>query len=143
MPQPKRLLLPIRAAAGPGLEAEPAVEDASQSATTVVEVAINSSIIQNRLIQGSSSAHSTINNRCSHGSRSSGDIRSISSTILGPTGLDHLLNCSIEVERYTSGDNNIGEEISRIGTNRARAIAAARWSIPPQSARQLKTRSYQ
>ena len=89
--------LPMRAAAEPGLEVEhvgeAATADAQSSATTMVEVATSKRIIHNRCIQGSSSAHSTINSR-PNGSSSSGDIRSrsrggirsISSTIPGPAG---------------------------------------------------------
>ena len=83
MPQPTCLPLPMRAAAGSGQEVEPgaraATANAPPSATTMVEVAINSSNTHNRCIQGSGSAHSKINNRCPYGSRSRGDIRSRSS----------------------------------------------------------------
>ena len=106
-----------------------ATANALESATTVVEVAItssNSSIIDNRYIQGSSSAHNIVNNMRPHGNSSSGDTCSISITILGPDGLDHLIDSSTGVERHTSNNNNIGERTRRTGTSRARFIAAAR-----------------
>ena len=120
-----------------------AMTNAPPSATTIVEVAINSSIIHNKCIQGSSSAHSMKNNRYLHGSRSSGDIRSVSSTVLGSAELDYLLNSSIGVERHTSGDNHIGEELTRISPSRARANAAARRSTSPQNTGQLGTRPHE
>ena len=99
-----------------------------QNATTGIEV---TNITNNRCIQGGSSSHSVINNRRLHSgqssgdirSRSSGDIRSIGGTILGPAKLHHHINSSIGVERHISGDNNIEEEIRRVGTGCARAIA--------------------
>ena len=81
--------------AGGGVRGRSRSEDAPPSVTTMVKVATTSRIIRNRCIQGSDSAHSTINNSCpncsssSSGdirSRSSGDIRSISSTIPGSAG---------------------------------------------------------
>ena len=96
----------------------------------MVEVAINSSTINNRRPHGSRSSGDI------H-SRSSGDIRNISSTILGPAGLEHLLNSCIGVERHTNGDNNI-VEISRV-----RANAAARRSTSSQSVGKLGPRPHQ
>ena len=76
-------------------------------------------------------------------SHNSENIRGISSTILGPGGRDYLPNSSTGVERFTSGDNNFGEKISRIGTSGVCVNAAARGSIFPQSAGQLETRPHQ
>ena len=80
MSQSTRLPLPMRATTGPGLEAEPvagaATANTLPSATTMVEVAINSRIIHNIYTQGISSTHSTINNSYPHGSSRSDDIRS-------------------------------------------------------------------
>ena len=151
MRQPTCLPLPMRAEAVPELEAKPvtgaAKANAPSSTTTIVEVAIISRITHNRYVQGRSRTHSTINNSRPHGSsssgdirsRSSGDIRSISSAILGSAGLDHQLNSSIGVERPTSGDINIGEEMSRISTSRSCANAAVRRSTSRQSTGPLGT----
>ena len=142
MPESTRLPLPMRVVAGMELEAPPAAKavtaSALEGASTVIEVAITSktsSIIHNTCTQGSSSAHSIAKNRRLHGSSSSGDIRSIRSAILGSAGLDRLLSSSIGVKHPTrSNNNNIGEETSRIGTNRARIITAVKRSTSPQSA---------
>ena len=93
-----------------------ATADAPPSATPIVEVATSSSIIHNRRIQGSNSAHSTINNSRPHDSSSSGDtcsrrsgnIRSISNTIPGPAGWNHLSNSSPGAERLTSETTTSG-----------------------------------
>ena len=98
MPQLTREPLPMRTAAAPGLEMEPvdeaATAGAQPSATTMNEVATSSRIIHYSGIQGSNNAHNTINNSLPNvssnigdtRSRSSGEIRSISSTIPGPAG---------------------------------------------------------
>ena len=137
--------LPIREVVGARLEAQPAAgaetANASEGAATVVEVTItsnNSSIINKRQTQGSSSAHSIVINKRLYGSSNIGDIRSNIGTIPGPAGLDHLIDSIIEVKRPTSTSNNsIGEETSHIGTSRVRAIAAARRGTSTQSTKQL------
>ena len=94
MPPPTRLLLPMRAVAGAGLEARPAAGAATangpEGAATAVEVAINSNI-------SSHSNSSSRSSRRTHRSSSSGDVcsSSISSRILGAARLDHPLNSSI------------------------------------------------
>ena len=96
---------------------------------TVVEAAIANSTtttIHKRRTHDSSSTHIIVNNGRHRDSSSNDDVRSISSTILGPAGLDHPFDNSIGLERPISSNNNIGEEASHNGTSRAHAIAAAR-----------------
>ena len=114
----------------------------------MVEVSTSNRVIRNRCILGSNSSHT---NSRPNGSSSivdifrynSGDIRGTSSTSLGPAGRGHLPNSSTGTERLTSRDNNIGEEISRIGTSGACVNAAAMRRSSPQSAGLLETRPHQ
>ena len=126
--------------------------DAQPSTTTMVEVATSKRVIRSRYTPGSNtsrphgsdSSHNSRPHGSSSNNSSSGDIRShnsgdrgISSSTPGPAGRDHLPNSSTGAERPTSGDNNIGEKISRTGSG-ACVSSAARRSISPQSAEQLR-----
>ena len=157
--QPTCYPLPMRAAAEPGLEVEPVGEagkaDAPASTTTMVEVATSNRVIHNRCTPGSNtsrphgsdSSHnirpygSSSSSSCS----SSSDIRShnngdggISSSTPGLAGRDLLHKNSTGAEHLTSGDNDIGEEISRTGTSGACISGAARRSTSLQSTGQLR-----
>ena len=140
MPQLARWPLPMRAAAEPGLAVKPVGEagkaDAQASATTMVEVVTSNRVIRSRYTPGSNTSRphgsDSGHNSRSHGSSSSsssGDIRShnsgdrgISSSTPGPAGRDHLPNNSTGAEHPTSGDNNIGEEISRTAAAHVSAV---------------------
>ena len=140
MPGPKRLPLPTRLAAGVGLEVQ-----LTAGAAAAIE-GTNTSSSSSSQSNSSSSIHSIIHSRRTHGSSSSDDVRSssisISGRIIGPAGLNHLLDCNIRLERPISSNNNsIGEEIGEksrhIGTSRAYAITLMRRGTSSQSAGRL------
>ena len=113
--------------------------DAQASATTVVKVITTNRVTRNRCTLGSTTGHPHGSNtsRDDIHSHNSGD-RNISSSTPGPARRDHLPNSSTGAECLTSGDNNIGEEISLTGTSGACVRGAARRSTSPQSAGQLR-----
>ena len=124
---------------------EAVTADAQPSATTMVEVAISNRVVHNRCTLGSNSSrpHGSSSSSGDIHSHNNGEIRGTSSVIPGPAGRDHRPNSSTGAERLTSGDNNIGEEISYTGTSSACVNAAASRIISPQSAGQLETCPHQ
>ena len=160
-PQPTRWLLPMRAAAKPGLEVEPVDEagkaGAQTSATTMVVTnnISNMGILSTHLPRSSSTSHPHGSNS-NHNSRppggSSGDRAisrrpsdsgptgidhlPVSSSTPGPAGRGHLPNSSAVAQGLTRGDDMIGEAISRTGS-RFCVSGAVRRSSSPRTAGQL------